>query len=431
MIIKNFEKLAHSTLRKQLLSIAEEGYKAINTTEAVKRALKTDKNSLSILGKKYELHKFKRIFVFAFGKAALESSEAIKQIIGDKVYRAIVIDVAETADKSARYTNNQWTYFQATHPNVSEQNVKAAKETLEIISDLKEDDLVICSISGGGSAIFEVPYNIEPETSAKVFKAMTKGGATISELNTVRKHTSLVKGGQLAKHFFPATVANLIFSDVPGDDLSVIASGPLVKDQTTIRDAQDLLKKFDVLNLLGINKIELIETPKEDKYFKNIRNYLVVAPKVALAAMKERAEVLGYSVKIYDSKFQGEARVLGSKIISASKKGHCLLGAGESTVKILGQGKGGRNQEMALAALPLLSENQALGCFASDGHDFTDCAGAIVDRSTLLRANNLQLTTINYLNNNDSFTFFDKVGDHVITGLTGSNVADFFVLLQN
>ncbi len=431
MIIKNFEKLAHSNLRRALLSIAEAGFAAVNTTQAVKNSLQLKKDTLLVQKKKFDLKKFKRVFVLCFGKAALESSQVIKEILRQRVERGVVIDVAKTADESARYTDQSWTYFQATHPNISQQNCEAAKEALFTINDLQKDDLIVCSISGGGSAIFEVPYEDNVETGAKIFKALTKGGATISELNTVRKHMSRVKGGQLAKHFFPATVINLVFSDVPGDDLSVIASGPLVKDPTTIRDAKKLLQKFDALKLAGLEKIDLIETPKEDKYFKNIYTFFAVAPKVALKAMKERAEVLGYQVKIFNDQFQGEARILAKDIIVASKKGQCLLGAGESTVKILGQGTGGRNQEMALAALPFLHENQVFGCFASDGHDFTDCAGAIVDRSTLLRANNLQLSTINYLNNNDSFTFFDAVGDHVITGLTGSNVADFFVLLQN
>ncbi len=431
MIIKNFEKLATSNLRRQLLSITEEGYKSINTTEAVKKAVRISKNRLIVQNKEFLLNKFNRIFVFAFGKAALESSDALKAVLGDRVFKGLVIDVAQTPNNTKDDgKQNNWIYFQATHPNVSEQNVKAAKETLKIINELKEDDLVICSISGGGSAIFEIPYNIDFELAAKIFKVMTKGGATIAELNTVRKHTSLVKGGQLAKHFYPATIINLVFSDVPGDDLSVIASGPLVKDKTTVRDAHELLQKFDVLRQLKLNKIELIETPKEDMFFKKITNFLVVSPKVALRAMKERAEVLGYEVKIYDDRFQGEARVIGSKAVEASKKGQCVLGAGESTVKILGQGKGGRNQEMALSALLSIGENQVFGSFASDGHDFTDCAGAIVDSSTKLRANNLGLNISGYLNNNDSFTFFEAVGDHVITGLTGSNIADFFVCLK-
>jgi glycerate-2-kinase len=224
MIIKNFEKLAHSYLRKQLLSIAEAGFAAINTTQAVKNSFQLKKDTLLVQKKKFGLKKFKRIFVLCFGKAALESSAVIKEVLGERVERGVVVDVAKTADKSARYTEGNWSYFQATHPNISEQNAEAAKEALFIINNLEKDDLVICSISGGGSAIFEVPYEDNVENEVKIFKALTKGGATISELNTVRKHMSRVKGGQLAKHFFPATVINLVFSDVPGDELSTIAA---------------------------------------------------------------------------------------------------------------------------------------------------------------------------------------------------------------
>lgn len=428
MIIKNFEKLATSSLRKQLLSIAEAGYEAINTSNAVDQAVKFDskKNLLTIQKQSFDLKKFKRVFVLAFGKAALESCLVLKRVLGQKVYKGIVIDVNITNN----FEQDGWIYRQATHPNVSKENIKAAEEAISIISDLRPDDLIICSISGGGSAIFEIPYKIEANKAADIFKAMTKGGATISELNTVRKHTSLVKGGQLAKHFFPATIVNLIFSDVPGDDLSVIASGPLVKDNSTVRNALAILEHFNVFKAGDFAKIELIETPKEDKYFKNIHNFIVVAPKVALKAMKERAENLGWDVKIFNNRFEGEARVIGRKVVEAGKKGQCLIGAGESTVKILGKGKGGRNQEMALSALLTIGKNEVFGSFASDGHDFTDAAGAIVDSSTLERARSLSLNPESYLNNNDSFTFFEQVSDNVYTGLTGSNIADFFIFLK-
>lgn len=426
-VIKNFDSLATSSLRKQLLTIAEAGYEAINTKKAISRALAFDanKNVLVAQNRKFVLSGFKRIFVLAFGKAALESAMAIKEILGDRIYFGMVIDVNVPADKQ----EGKWLFRQATHPHVSEQNVDAALEALANLSGLSEDDLVICSISGGGSAIFEVPYKISADQAARVFKAMTQGGATISELNVVRKHMSRVKGGQLAKAMHPATIINLMFSDVPGDDLSVIASGPLIKDPTALLEAKTLIEKFEVLKLSGLDKIDLIETPKEEKYFERVFNILAVSPKAALNALREKAELLGWEVKIFSDKYQGEARVLAGQILGASQQGQCLLGAGESTVKILGQGKGGRNQEMALAALSLLKPGQALGCFASDGHDNTEAAGAIVDESVKQRAYGLLLTAESFLNNNDSFNFFEKTGDLVQTGLTGSNVADFFVCL--
>lgn len=432
MIIKNFEKLAHSPLRSMLLKIAESGYEAIRTDEAISSQVhyNSKKNLLKVEGKTFSLEKYKRIFILAFGKAATDSAEALKTILGSKIHKAFVVDVCATPDGSERCQMGNFTYFEATHPKVSEKNVRAAAEILSELSELSEHDLVLCSTSGGGSAIFEMPYKTEASKAAEIFTTLTKAGATISELNTVRKHISLVKGGQLAKALFPATVINLLFSDVPGNDISVIASGPLVMDKTTIQDAKSVLAKFNALDTANVPKCELIETPKEKKYFKNVYNFLIVSPEKALKAMGYRAEELGFNVRIFSSAFQGEARALGPKVLAESKKGQCLLGAGESTVKILGKGVGGRNQEMALSALSRVRPGQVFGCFASDGHDNSEAAGAVVDEFTLNTAKSLNLDYVKYLNNNDSFNFFDQVGSMVITGLTGSNVADFFICLQ-
>ncbi len=426
MVIKNFTHLAHSPFRKQLLSIAEAGFQAISTQAAIESSVLVKAGILHIKKHKINLKNYKRVFVLCFGKAALSSSKAIKKILGNFEYKGFVIDVSVPED----FNEGAWVFKRATHPQVSRQNVLATKAVLDEMAELNENDLVICLTSGGGSAIFELPFSGGAETEARVFKALTKAGAGIGELNTVRKHMSLVKGGGLAKIFFPAKIFNLIFSDVPGDDLSVIASGPLIIDNTTVRDAEAILKKYEVLNTLELPSLPLIETPKEEKYFENIENEILLSAQNALLAMKERAEILGYKVRIFSRQYQGEARILARQIFAAGKNGQCLLGAGESTVKILGQGKGGRNQEMALAALAFVGHNQVLGCFASDGHDFTDCAGAIADISTLERSRNLKLDYKKYLDNNDSHTFFEQVGDHVITGLTGSNVADFFILLN-
>jgi hydroxypyruvate reductase/glycerate 2-kinase len=337
---------------------------------------------------------------------------------------------------------------------------------MDMLSICSAEDLVLCVVSGGGSALLCAPHEMECETQVAVISALTVKGATISEMNTVRKHISQVKGGQLAKIIYPATCISLIFSDVPGDDVSMVASGPTVKDTTVNRDAAAVLAKYNVLEMCQLPSCKLLETPKEEKYFANVHNILFVSAKQALAAMSEKAEDLGFEVKIFtppnfsDKKqtasaylesdeeiskhkyftksgagfstyFEGEARLLAKKIIAAAKKGQCLLGAGESTVKIIGRGQGGRNQEMALAALPLIKENQVLVCLASDGRDNTEAAGAIADAATLHRAKILGLNPQNYLENNDSFTFFEETGDQVITGRTGANISDFFVLLES
>lgn len=427
-MIKNFEQLATSALRRQALSVAEAGLGAINTHRAFEKGLVYDarRDRLDILGKRKDLSKFRNVYCIAFGKAAFGGISSVARILGDRLTSGFAIDVSGQHPHISNIT-----FRTGTHPHPTEQNVKAAKELVGFVSSAKENDLVICLISGGGSALLCHPHSIDVSSQAAILKELMKSGADIFEMNTVRKHLSVVKGGQLAKIIYPASCWSLIFSDVPGDDLSVIASGPTVRDETTTRDASGVLDKYQILQKLDLPAIKFFETPKEDKYFEKTENILFVTAKVALNAMKEKAEDLGFGVKIFSTQFQGEADKLAKDIIAANDKGHqCLIGAGESTVVVKGQGVGGRNQEMALAALSSISENQVFIALASDGRDNTESAGAIVDTTTIQRAKNLGLDPQEYLENNDSFTFFEEVGDAVITGLTGSNAADFFVCLR-
>jgi glycerate-2-kinase len=425
MVIKNFEKLASSPLRGQALKIAEAGLSAINTAEFTRKHFLFDakKQQLKILGRNFDLKPYKRIVCVGFGKAALEAVTEIQKILKDRISCGFVIDL--TAGDLGNIICKI-----GTHPKPTIINVQATKELVAMLEDCEEDDLVICVVSGGGSALLCYPQELTCEEESALIAALTAGGATIAELNTVRKHISRVKGGQLAKIIYPATCLSLIFSDVPGDDISVVASGPTVKDTTTMRDAAMVLKKYDVLAACQLPSCKLAETPKDDKYFSKIHNILFVSATVALAAMKDTAETLGWKVKIFSGNFQGEAKQLGPQIIKASQPGQCLLGAGESTVKVLGPGKGGRNQEMALAALSAMGEDQTLVCLASDGHDNTEAAGAIVDAFTLKKARSLGLDYRLYLEINDSFNFFASVDDALYTGLTGSNVSDLVVCLR-
>lgn len=425
MIIKNFEALTTSYLRKQALLIAEAGFEAINTTRAILEQIKYDakKQELVIQKQKFDLSKFKKVICFGIGKAALEATTALSQILGELITKGFVIDIKEG------FINEKIICRAGTHPLISEQNINYTKEALSFLEDLTKDDLVIFVVSGGGSALFEIPFEITAQEQANIFKALTQTGASIQEMNIVRKHISLIKGGQFAKKIYPAALISLIFSDVPGDELSMVASGPSIKDSTVAREAREILNKYQVLESLNILSIKLTETPKEEKYFLNTRNFLLVSSAKALAAMTEKAEELGFGVKIFSKNYQGEARELSARIIQAAKAKECLLGAGESVVKIVGKGIGGRNQEMALAALSSLAENQVFIALASDGRDNTEAAGAIADRSTLLKAQNLGLDFEDFLDNNDSFHFFERVGDLVNTGQTGSNTADFFVCL--
>ncbi len=424
-IIKNFDHLATNPLRRQALLIAEAGLKAIDTKAAVRRLVKynNQKEILEVAGKKYALMDYERVMCVGFGKAAFDAVSEIQVSLADKIKCGFVIDLKEGSLGNI-------VCKVGTHPYPTKVNIEATKELMAMLSNCSEKDLVLCVVSGGGSALLCSPHDMSCEQEVAIIAALTVKGATIQEINTVRKHISTIKGGQLAKLMYPATVISLIFSDVPGDDLSLIASGPTVLDKSKVQDAGDILKKYDALEAVGMHSCRLIETPKEQKYFEKVHNILAVSPRQALSAMKDEAEQIGFDVEIFSQNFQGLAKELGPQIVSASKSRMALIGAGESTVQITGHGVGGRNQEMALAAIPNLSENQVLVCVASDGHDNTDAAGAIADSSSSLRAKALGLDVSHYLENNDSFHFFEQLGDQLITGQTGANVSDFFICLK-
>ncbi len=424
-VIKNFEQLATSPLRRQALTIAEAGFQAIKTKNAVEKNFRYDdkKQILEVFRQKFELRKFQRIIVVGFGKAALEAVTAIQDILKQRISCGYVIDLQDGVLGNI-------TCKIGTHPYPTVVNVQATKELMAMLEECGEEDLVICVVSGGGSALLCYPHDMSCETETTIISALTVKGATIQELNTVRKHISEVKGGRLAKLLHPATCISLIFSDVPGNDLGMVASGPTVKDNTTNADAALILKKYNILEMCQMPKCQLLETPKENKYFERVHNILFVSSQTALAAMSETAEDLGFQVKIFDPAFVGEAKKLGPVIVGENLPRQCLLGAGESTVKIIGTGIGGRNQEMALSAAGAAAPNQVLACLASDGHDNTEAAGAIVDGLVKVRARALGLEPQAYLDNNDSFSFFESAGGHVMTGNTGANISDFFVCLR-
>lgn len=426
-IIKNFEALASSGLRKQALSIIEAGYRAIDTKDAMFRAVQFEakKNKLKVFKDTYDLLKYKKIIAIGFGKASTDAAMALHEVLGERIFKGYFIGVEELSSLGPDYICQA-----GTHPLPSQKNLGYVDEMLKLLEGLTAEDLVICLVSGGGSALLSAPYLQSLEDEIKIFQTLTAAGATIQELNIVRKHTSTLKGGQLLKHIYPATCISLIFSDVPGDDISVVASGPTVKDGTSTRDALRVIEKYDLLQKIEKPKINLVETSKDEKLFKQVKNYLVVSSEAALSAMRTQAEELGFSVEYFSKHFQGNATELGKQIPGWLTGSGCLLGAGESTVLIHGQGKGGRNLEMALSALNILPEHSVFITAASDGKDNTEAAGAIVDSTTALRAKHLNLNSQDFLLTNDSFSFFEKTGDLLFTGPTGANVADFFVFLK-
>lgn len=420
MKIKNFEHLATSDLRKHALEIANAGLEAIDTTTVINSNLKVAGDQLLINNLRYSFSLLGRIFFVGVGKCSLEAGAIIEKILGDKLTAGVVVDVHLGTLEKIRT-------FSGTHPFPSEQNVDATKEIINQLKDLNENDLVIFLISGGGSTLLCQPENMTCLDEAKLIKTLFAKGADIQKINTIRKHLSLARGGYLAQYAYPAQVVSLIFSDVPGNNLGFIASGPTVKDETTIADAQKILTDFAISNVTG-----LLETPKDDKYFSRVKNLLVVSSKTALEAMANHATELGLSVTIITEELSGEASNEGMEIVSQGRQLEQLVGlfAGETTVTVKGPGKGGRNLELALGALKSLQENELLLSLASDGRDNCELAGAIVDWQTHQKVVAENLDIEDFLSQNDSFRFFNKVGDYLLTDETGSNVSDLVIYLK-
>ena len=416
--IKNFTELAINENRQNALKIVEAGLNAINTEEVIKNKIKFENNSLTILGESFILTKFKKIKVVGFGKSSCDGALALEKILGNKIKEGAVIGLQKT---HCEYIET----FIGTHPKPSEVNVEAGKKIYEIIKDSGAEDLIIVLVSGGGSALLCYPED-EYIQGSKLYDSFLKTGKTISEINTVRKHLSVLKGGGLAKVAYPATVFGLIFSDVPGDNFAEVASGPTYKDETTIADAQKIITE----NNLG--EFSLVETPKEDKYFEKVHNFVLVSNKTAVEAMARKVKELSLQAKIISTDLYDEVDSALGKIFSVQTENSVILAAGEPrTLVPKNAGKGGRNLHMGLEAIKmrLVGDNSTFISFASDGMDNSDVAGAVVDKNTIEKAEKLSLDVNDYANRFDSYNFFQKTGDLIMTGPTGANVSDLMILL--
>lgn len=420
--IKNYSELAISPEREDALTILEAGYEAINTERVIRSKLKMEDSTLLIEGKEFSLSQYENVYFIGIGKCALEAGRVLESVLGDYIKDGVVIDNIKGNLKTVRtYTGS--------HPWPSKDNVSAAEEIVKMLDSVSEKDLVITVISGGGSALLSLPYRSSVETVIEVTKTLTKKGADIYELNTVRKHLSLIKGGQLAKMTHPAETLSLIFSDVLGDDISVIASGPTVKDGTSVKDAESILKRYGLFE--EFPSLELTETPKEDTWFERVHNILFVTNTDAIEAMERKAREIGYETVNGSNIISGEAQNVGKSFANTQlKPKQVQISGGETTVNITGSGKGGRNQETALSALPYLKDGTVFISAASDGIDNTDVAGALCDSRLMEVANKLLLDPNRFISENDSYNFFTKVGGQIVTDPTGSNVSDLYILLN-
>jgi glycerate 2-kinase len=326
------------------------------------------------------------------------------------------------------------------HPIPDGRGIRGARRIAGIARQAGPRDLVICLISGGASALMPLPSRgITLAKKQKITRSLLASGATIHEINCVRKHISAIKGGQLARLAYPATLVTLILSDVIGDDLDAIGSGPTVPDRSTIADVQAVGAKYGI----AIDAAGLAETPKPgDPIFTRATHVLVGSNELAVEAAAREARRLGYRTLVLTSFLEGEAREVARVHAAIAKEieAHgrpvprpvCVISGGETTVTIRGQGLGGRNQEFALAAAIDIADlhGTLILSAGTDGTDGpTDAAGAVVDETTLARAGALGLDAAAFLRNNDSYRFFEATGDLIKTGPTGTNVADIQIML--
>jgi len=419
-LIKNFVNLATTPSRKVVLQLIKAALLSIQPQKIMEDEFSLLGSILNIKGKDYDLKSFDRIFVVGFGKGSSGICKFIENSLGEGLTEGWDIDIVTETFKKIRYTKG-------THPLPSATNVKYTEDVLANLQNLSEKDLVLVVINGGGSALFESPVIPLPRLSA-VNSELLKSGATISEINVIRKHLSNVKGGKLAEKLFPAKIIGLIFSDVPGNDLSVIASSPTVKDNSSIEDAKKIIKKY---SLTSVMEKDFVETTLNEKYFSNVENIIMVSNQTALIAMKTKAKELGFKSVILTDRLEGDSKKIGEILLSETRKKEILLAGGETTVKVRGNGIGGRNQTLVLASLKYINQGEIIAAFDSDGWDFTTYAGAIGDERTFEKAKELGLDIDEYLDNDNSTVFFQKTGDGIDTGKLESNVSDLFIVFKN
>lgn len=426
-IIKNFDELATTPARTSLLTIAEAGYRAIETTKVIRDTVALVGDTLTVQGAIYTLSEFENIYVLGVGKCAYDSAVELESLLGDRITDGVVVDV-RTDTTLTRIRSHV-----GSHPYPSEENISHTKELLEIAEKATEHDLVIIIVSGGGSTLLCQPATHTFADETGLVQHLFKAGATIEELNTIRKHLSKARGGHVAAAANPATVIGLLFSDVPGDDMKTIASSPTLLDTSTLEDARAVFSKYQAENS-GFSIDHLFETPKDEQIFSRVRNFLILKNGTALDAMKACAESLGYSAEIKETKLQGEAKVVGEELVHALRSARArtvYLYGGETTVTITGPGKGGRNQELSLAALPLIEEDELVVSLASDGRDNTEYAGGIADKYTRGKAEDAHLNPTDFLYTNDSYSFFHTLQQGIKTGYTGANVADLVIAIKH
>ncbi len=435
-------------LRTDAMSIFNAAIKAVDPYVAIKKALKIRENILEIEGKRYDLSDFESIYVIGMGKASARMAQALEDLLGDRIKAGIVnIKYGHNASLKKIKVN------EAGHPIPDEAGLEGAKEIIKLLNQTGEKDLVFCVISGGGSALLPCPAEgITLDDKQQLTKTLMECGASIHEINALRKKISKVKGGGLARLVFPSTLVSLILSDVIENRLDSIASGPTVPDISTFNECKHILEKYQIRDFVPRSIIEFLDkgvlgevedTPKDsDPIFAYTQNVIIGSNIRALEAARQKAENLGYNSIILSSSIEGDTTeaakfhaAMAKEIINTAnpvKEPACVISGGETTVKVSGKGLGGRNQEFALASAIAIDglKGVVILSVGTDGTDGpTDAAGAIADWTTISRSKELGLDAGLYLRENDSYNFFKTLGDLIFTGPTHTNVMDIRLVM--
>lgn len=435
-------------IRKDALAIWKAGLKAADPVEAVAARFHRQGDTLIAGGRKYPLASFRRVFVVGAGKASAAMAIAVERALGARIAGGLINVKYEHVAKLKRVALNE-----CAHPVPDEAGVEGAGRIAGIVRDAGEQDLVVCVISGGGSALMPAPAaGITLAEKQETTRLLLGCGANIHEINTIRKHLSALKGGQLAALAYPATVITLLLSDVIGDNLDVIASGPTAPDASTFADSLAILRRYEILERVpqAVRKRltegaagQVGETPKAgDKRLSRTANLIVGSNRVAVEASKKKARELGYRPLVLSTTIQGETRDVAQVHTAIAREIHesgqpvaapaCIISGGETTVTLRGTGKGGRNQEFALAAALDIAglPNTVVLSGGTDGTDGpTDAAGALADSTTIARAQAKGLDARAVLAENDSYRYFEVTGDLIKTGPTNTNVMDVRLVL--
>ncbi|MDD4761885.1 MAG: DUF4147 domain-containing protein [Candidatus Pacebacteria bacterium] len=433
-MIKNFFNLATTFAREKVLEISNVGYEAVNISRFTEKEVTIKKDELFISGQKYDLKKYRRIFLAAFGKGSSNFALSFSKILGSRLTGGIALDIKKPEISIWDTLPEEITFLVGTHPLPSLKNVEATRRIIKMADRLGRDDLIFFLITGGGSSLF-CGSEEEMEEVVQITKLLTRGGAPIGELNTVRKHLSEVKGGNLAKIAYPAKVISLIVSDVcfekEEEGIKMVASGPTVFDETNVSDARNVLIKY------GINPegFKLKETPKDKMIFEKTENIIFASNRDALVKMARKIEELEFKPKIFSASIKGEAKDVFKNMAEEIKKGEIIIAGGETTVTIKGKGgKGGRNQEAVLGGLSFFDfkeyfdESFILAALASDGRDNSEAAGAIGDWKIIEEAKRKKINYRKYLEEHNEFPFFEQTGGLVFADQESFNVADFLII---